>query len=477
MAPRLIPVLLVAACAVGGSVAARGAGGAAAPAADGVKLTPVGRFRSPTYVVAPPGDVRRLFVVEKAGAIRVVVDGKVRPRPFLDLSALVRPVGAEQGLLSLAFAPAYATTGRLYVYYVDQDENARLVEYRRSARNPNVADPATAREVLKIVQPSGEHYGGHLLFGPDGYLYFGIGDGGLERNRDPMRAQRPDELHGKILRIDPRGTAPDEYRVPASNPFVGKAGWRPEIWALGFRNPWRIWIDPVTDDFYAGDVGEYVRESVEYAAAGKAAGRNFGWPCFEGGLAKPDYPPALCPGAVPPLVEYAREGVDCAVVGGVVVRDPRLPALAGRYLFSDFCGGELTSIRVRAGAARVRAVLDVGRHAGVTSFGVDARGRVYVATISGPVYRLDPRLRPAPAGEPERRGRALFRSFCGGCHTLAAAGTTGAVGPNLDEARPPRELVIQRVTAGTDVMPSFKDILSPTQIGAVADFVVSATAR
>ena len=444
--------------------------------AKSVKLTRIGRFSSPVYVTAPPGDQRHLFVVEKPGTVRALVDGKPQQRPFLDLTGQVRWEGNEQGLLSLAFSPDYAASGRFYVDYVDLDGNEHVVEFRRSRSDPMRADPGTRRELLFVPRPSGEHYGGLLLFGPDGYLYLGLGDGGLTRDKDSMRAQRPSDLNGKILRIDPRPTATDPYRIPPSNPYVGQAGWRPEIWALGLRNPWRYWIDPKTSDLYIGDVGEYVRESIKYAPGPHAAGTNFGWPCYEGNLPSATFGPELCPGRVPALLEYAREGVNCAVIGGVVVRDPRLQALVGRYLYTDYCGGEIDSILVRRGRIVKRVRLDLERRAGITSFGQDALGRVYLTTLTGDVFRLDPRVKAAPPTEPILQGRSLFVSNgCGNCHTLAAAGGTGTVGPNLDLTKPSRELVIERVTKGTAVMPSFKDVLSQTQIEKIADFVVQAT--
>ena len=253
-------------------------GGRAHPGGLG-KVTPlryelkeIGRFVAPTHVTAPPGDTRRLFVVEKAGRIRVVLDGRVLARPFLDLTALVKSDGGEQGLLSLAFAPDYATSGNFYVYYVDRDENARVVEYRRSAASANRADPATRREVL-LVPGFGEHYGGLLLFGPDGVLHLGVGDGGLEQNRDPLRAQRDGELHGKILSVDPTTGAT-------------------EAWVKGLRNPWRYWVDATTQDLWVGDVGEYVRESIDYVPGPNVAGANLGWPCFEGAARETGVPPS-----------------------------------------------------------------------------------------------------------------------------------------------------------------------------------------
>jgi glucose/arabinose dehydrogenase len=440
-----------------------------------VKLTEVGRFREVTDVVAPPGDTHRLFVVEKSGAIAVLVDGKRRTEPFLDLGPLVRWSGNEQGLLSLVFAPDYADSGRFYVYYTDTDENARLVEYRRSPTNPNRADPATRREVLLMEQPSGEHYGGDVLFGPDRYLYLSVGDGGYERNRDPLRAQRLDNLHGKILRIDPRPADGEPYTVPRSNPFVGTAGALPEIWVTGLRNPWRFWLDPPSGNLYIGDVGENVREAIKYAAAETAPGTNFGWPCFEGLLPSAEFTRNQCAGAKPALLEYAREGGSCAVIGGVVAHDPRLPRLEGRYLYSDLCLGEILSLRVRGGKAVAEQSLRLYRP-GVTTFGVDARNRIYIGTSQGRVYRLDPRVAAAGAGVRKLSGRELFlETGCGTCHLLAAAGTAGTYGPDLDEAKPSHELVVERVRWGYRAMPAFGPRLADDEIERIADFVASAT--
>ncbi len=447
-------------------VAVAGTAVAARTPADSGKVTPlryelkeIGRFVAPTHVTAPPGDTRRLFVVEKAGRIRVVLDGRVLARPFLDLTALVKSDGGEQGLLSLAFAPDYATSGNFYVYYVDRDENARVVEYRRSAASANRADPATRREVL-LVPGFGEHYGGLLLFGPDGVLHLGVGDGGLEQNRDPLRAQRDGELHGKILSVDPTTGAT-------------------EAWVKGLRNPWRYWVDATTQDLWVGDVGEYVRESIDYVPGPNVAGANLGWPCFEGALARPEYPPELCPGARAPLLDYAREGGNCAVIAGVVVRDSRLPALTGRFLYADLCLGEVIAVAPRGDELASARSLRLYRP-GITSFGQDARGRVYLTTISGPVYRLDPRGSRGAATGARRpsSGRELYLAAgCGTCHSLTAAQTAGTYGPNLDDASPSRALVIERVTWGKGAMPSFKGRLTAPEIERLADFVSSRAGR
>ncbi len=442
----------------------------------GVKLTRVANVGAGlVQLAAAPGNRTRLFVAEKVGRIRVILNGKLRDVPFLDLSDSVASAGGEQGLLSIVFAPDYEDSGLFYALFSGLDETVHIEQFRRSRKNPNRADPASRRLILRVEPARGDHYGGMLQFGPDGFLYASVGDGGLGRNYNPMRAQQLDDLNGTILRIDPTTGRAKPYRIPKSNPFVGAPG-RDEIWAYGLRNPWRFWIDRVTGDLYIGDAGEFVRESIDYANPSDARGGNFGWPCFEGGLQH--RPERLCPGAIPPLFEYAREDGYCAVIGGVVVRDPRLPGLSGSYLFSDFCKGTLKSLeRTRSGSALVRS-LHLERPA-VTSFGIDNRERVYITSLNGSVWRLDPRLRPRSArngGGAAENGKALFQeNGCGNCHTLAAANATGTIGPNLDQTKPSLELALDRLRNGKGGMPSFEGIMSDDQLDELARFVVEST--
>jgi glucose/arabinose dehydrogenase len=358
--------------------------GAAAPDSEssakrGVRLVRVGRFDNPVYVTAPPGDRRRLFVVEQTGRIRVLVGGKRRAKPFLDLSRDVT-FGGEQGLLSMAFAPDYAKTRRFYVNFTDRNGDTRIQEFQRSKGNPNRANRASRRPILFVDQPYPNHNGGLVLFGPDGYLYVGMGDGGA--GGDPEnRAQNLNSLLGKMLRIDPR---PGAARSPSSNPFVGRAG-RDEIYSYGLRNPWRFSFDRRTGDIYIGDVGQNAREEIDYAPRGGVAGRNYGWSCFEG---KRRYDSSRsCADATPPVLDYGRGGGECSVTGGVVVHDPRLQGLAGRYVYGDYCTGAIRSFRIVNGRATGdrRTGLDVPE---LSSFGEDARGRVYAVSLNGPVYRL-----------------------------------------------------------------------------------------
>jgi glucose/arabinose dehydrogenase len=353
-----------------------------------LQLTPIGTFERPDLVTAPPGDPSRIFVVEQRGVIRVIDGGVLRDTPFLDISDQVQEAN-ETGLLGLAFAPDYAESGLFYVYFNRHEGNGNvyLEEFRRSASDPDQADPYSGRVVLTIFKPWENHNGGMIQFGPDGNLYVAVGDGDSGVLNPPGAfAQTLDDLLGNILRIDPRADGDKPYTVPDSNPFVGVAGEDPEIWSYGFRNPWRFWVDAVTGDLYIGDVGEGVREEIDYQPAGKG-GLNFGWPCFEGAVVFD--PTATCPGAVAPVYDYNHNTNLCAVIGGVVLHDPRLPSLDGAFLYSDLCGGEVMDLRVKDGAVTSNDDLKLNVP-GVDSFGTDALGRAYVVSFNGPVFRIDP---------------------------------------------------------------------------------------
>jgi hypothetical protein len=377
-------------------------------AALAVRLVEVGRFEQPVHVTSPPGDERRLFVVEQGGRIWVV-DGHRLPRPFLDISGEVSRTDIEEGLLSLAFAPDYAMSGRFYIDYTDHGHRTIVEEFHRS-RDPTLAAVGSRRQVLVVANPTDHHHAGHLLFGPDGYLYISQGDGGdaLERN---FPSQRLDNLHGKILRIDPRPTGSRPYRIPPDNPFVEGPG-RDEIWVYGLRNPWRFGFDAATGALVIGDAGDLSVEELDIAPR---AALNFGWNCFEGSAPRaPDGHPS-CRNALGPAIEHfrgstpvvrrnevapvvtrGRPRVDarlnpgepaCSIVAGVSVQDPELPTLAGRFLYGDFCDNSIRSFRVAGGRAVERRPLGVEVPL-VSSFGVDAANRVYAASLEGPVYRL-----------------------------------------------------------------------------------------
>jgi glucose/arabinose dehydrogenase len=350
----------------------------------GLRLRRIGRFASPLYVTAPPGDRRRIFVVEQGGRVRIVRGGRVLRRPFLNISRRVE-AGGERGLLSLAFAPDYARSGRFYVYYTGAGGHIRVVEYRRASAER--ADHSSARLVLFQSHPVVNHNGGPLVFGPDGLLYIGLGDGGGGGDLHGPRGngQNLGTLLGKILRIDPRPQGDRRYRIPPSNPFVGRSGARGEIYAYGLRNPWRFAFDPRTRDLVVADVGQ---NEVEEVSIIRRKGANLGWRPFEG--RRRFTPGERAPGHVPPVIQRFHSNGNCSITGGVVVRDRVLSALRGRYVFGDFCRGRIESARLRGGRARdVRATrLQVDS---LSSFGEDGRGRVYATSLDGPVYRLVPR--------------------------------------------------------------------------------------
>jgi glucose/arabinose dehydrogenase len=355
----------------------------ATAARPGLRLQRIGTFDNPVYVTAPPGDRRRVFVVEQGGYVRIVRGGKTLSRPFLAIPTRITS-GGERGLLSLAFAPDYASSGLFYVYYTAPDGDIRIVEYRRSSRDRAAHD--SARVVLSLDHPASNHNGGLALFGPDGLLYVGLGDGGGGGDQHGARGngQNRSTLHGKILRIDPRRAGDRPYRVPDGNPYVGRGGGRPEIFAYGLRNPWRFSFAP-NGDLVVGDVGQ---GEVEEITVVRRKGSNLGWRVWEG---RSRYSPGeSAPGHVPPAIQRYHSDGNCSITGGVVVRDPVLSALRGRYVFGDFCRGRIESARLRGNKARdVRATrLEVDS---LSSFGEDGRRRVYVTSLGGPVYRLAPR--------------------------------------------------------------------------------------
>jgi len=339
-------------------------------------------------VTAPPGDKRRLFVVEQTGRIRLLKRGKLKSRPFLDLSSQVSCCG-EQGLLSMAFAPDYASSKLFYVDYTNRQGDTRVVEYR--AASADRADPSSARVVLAVDQPEPNHNGGLLVFGPDKLLYVGLGDGGGADDQHGSRGngQNRGVLLGKILRIDPRQSGSRSYSVPSSNPFVGRSGLRPEIWAYGLRNPWRFSFDRSKGDLVIGDVGQETREEVDFAPRSRGAGRgvNYGWRVREGKIQNPAYPDERVSGAVGPVLDYSHSSGRCSITGGYVVRDRRVPGLYGRYVYGDYCGGRLMSVRLKPGKARSNRSLGITVPS-LSSFGEDAVGRVYVTSSEGAVYRF-----------------------------------------------------------------------------------------
>jgi glucose/arabinose dehydrogenase len=358
---------------------------ATAAARKGVRLRKIGSFQAPVFVTAPPKDRRVQFVVEQGGRIMVVRDGRKLATPFLDIAGQVTS-GGEQGLLSMAFAPDYAASGRFYVYFTDNGGDQRVVEYRRQSANR--ADPGSARVVLVMQDSESNHNGGLLLFGPGGHLYIGTGDGGGAGDRHGPRgnAQNLGSLLGKILRIDPRPSGDRAYSIPGSNPFVGRSGARGEIYAYGLRNPWRFSFDRRNGDLSIGDVGQNAVEEIDFVRSGRA--KNFGWRPFEG---KSRYTPGeSAPGHVDPVMQRFHDDGYCSITGGVVVRDRSVPALYGRYVFGDFCRGRIESAKLRPGRATQQRTTRL-RVPSLSSFGEDARGRVYAVSLEGPVYRITAR--------------------------------------------------------------------------------------
>ena len=337
----------------------------------------------PLFLTSPPGDAR-LFVVERTGRIRVIKAGVLQPRPFLDVTARITSAGGEQGLLGLAFAPDYATSGRFYVDYTDVNGDTRVMRYAVSS-DPDSADPASAQVVLAQAQPFSNHNGGMLAFGPDGMLYVGLGDGGSAG--DPQgNGQNRGVLLGKILRLDVSGAG--AYSVPAGNPFSSPD--RPEIWCYGLRNPWRFSFDRQNGDLYIGDVGQNQHEEVDVATAASGGGRgiNFGWNTMEG---RACYSPKIgcdTTGLAMPVIDYDH-GQGCSVTGGYVYRGTAVPALRGHYLYADYCSSWVRSFRYAGGQALEQT--DWGTLPGQPlSFGEDADGELYVLLQSGVVVRVAP---------------------------------------------------------------------------------------
>jgi glucose/arabinose dehydrogenase len=356
---------------------------ASASAKRGVALKRIGSFNAPVYVTGAPGFPKLLFVVEQPGRILALQGG--RQRTFLDIRGLVG-YGGEEGLLSVAFPPDYARSKRLYVYYTDNAGDIRVDEFRRRAATR--ASFGSRRPVIRIPHPvNSNHNGGQLQF-LGSLLYFGTGDGGAGGD-PPNNAQNKDVLLGKLLRIDPRPSGGQPYSVPSSNPFVGKVG-RDEIYSYGLRNPFRFSFDTTHSRprIAIGDVGQDSFEELDYLTVGRASGANFGWDAFEG-FAKYDGGTPDPGGTVKPIFAYGR-GRGCTIIGGYVVRDRRLPGLRGRYVYADLCEGQLRSLvphRKRASGDRKLGL----RVESPSSFGEDQRGRLYVASLEGPVYRLVPR--------------------------------------------------------------------------------------
>jgi glucose/arabinose dehydrogenase len=345
-------------------------------AAARVTLTEVASGLDSPVAFATRADDDRLYIAEQSGRIRIADRGTVLEEPVLEIDV---SGGNEQGLHGLVFS---ADGTKLYVDYTGPNGDTRVDEY---TMNGDVADTATRREILAVDQPYANHNGGHVTFGPDGMLYVTLGDGGS--GGDPeQRAQNLGVLLGKILRIDPKPSGEAQYTIPPDNPFAGQAGARTEIWMYGLRNPWRFSFDRETDDVWIGDVGQNAWEEIDFTTSAQASGSNWGWDRREGTHEFDGAPPA---GARDPIFELSHGDGNCSVTGGYVYRGEAIPALRGAYVFADFCVGELLALVQHNGVLADQALLGV-QAAGVTSFGEDANGELYVLSRGGAVYRIDP---------------------------------------------------------------------------------------
>ena len=373
------------ACLLLAAVAAAGCGDDHGRVESGDRLTfdtVATGLSAPVFLTAAPGDSIRLFVVEQGGTIRVIRHDSLLVTPFLDFSDSVSH-GDEQGMLGLAFAPDYATSGAFYVHTTDLAGDIRVLRFKVSG-DPNVANASSGVEILRFDHPQANHNGGMISFGYDGYLYIGSGDGG--GGGDPLETgQDPSDLLGAILRIDVSGDSAG-YAIPAGNPFVGDSGFAPEVWAYGLRNPWRFSFDSVNHDLWIGDVGQGQYEEVD-RLHGTGGGQNLGWNELEGTHCYEPSSGCSTAGKTMPLFDYAHGTDRCSVIGGYVYRGTEALELTGSYLYGDLCDG---MVRVREGGGGFST--SVG--AAIYSFGEDLLGRVYVLLGDGRVLRITGALRP-----------------------------------------------------------------------------------
>jgi glucose/arabinose dehydrogenase len=358
---------------------------------DALALEPVADGLDAPIGIANAGDGSgRLYVLEQAGRVRVIeVNGDLRDEPFVDLQGRIQ-LAFEQGLLGIAFHPDYSSNRRVFVHYSRAGDGATVVSELRASGDGRTADPGSERVLLTQAQPFTNHNGGQLAFGPDGYLYLGLGDGGS--GGDPFgNAQNTDVLLGKILRLDV-DSPPDGdrgYAIPPDNPFASQgvppgAG-RPEIWAYGLRNPWQFSFDAAAGDLYIGDVGQNGWEEINRQPSDSRGGENYGWDVMEGRhcFGRADCDQA---GYVKPIAEYPLERGNCSVIGGYVYRGQQQPDLQGVYVFADYCSGLVFTLQVDEGTTTPKVVLDSGLN--ISAFGTDEDGEIYVADIDGSIRRV-----------------------------------------------------------------------------------------
>lgn len=380
-AALLLSLLMLVSCSGGG-------GSAQAPPPDNPPAFPaitltsfITGFNQPVNIAHAGDGSGRLFVVERAGVIKLVSNGSVSATPFLDISGLVQSTGGEQGLLGIAFPPGFSTKQYFYVNYTGLSGvtgDTVVARYPVSV-DPDLADPAGGVTILTQAQPFANHNGGHLVFGPDGFLYLALGDGGS--GGDPFNnAQNLAVLLGKILRIDVEsGVSP--YAIPAGNPFGS------EIWAYGLRNPWRFSFDRGSGDLYIADVGQNQFEEVNFQPAASSGGENYGWNIMEGMHCFTD-PACSQAGLTLPVAEYDHLSGDCSVTGGFVYRGAQYPSLQGIYLYGDFCSGRIWGLRRNGLVWENQLLLDTTLN--ISSFGEDEAGNLYVADMTaGVIYKID----------------------------------------------------------------------------------------
>ncbi|NDJ85103.1 MAG: PQQ-dependent sugar dehydrogenase [Chloroflexi bacterium] len=335
----------------------------------------------PLFLIEPDDGTGRLFILEQPGRIRIVEDGELLDEPFLDLTESTGITANERGLLGLAFDPSFAENGYFYVDYTRLSDGHTVVSrFTVSEDDPNRADPDSETMILFVEQPFGNHNGGMVAFGPDGYLYVGLGDGGS--GGDPRNnGQNPNTLLGTILRIDPVSTTP--YAIPDDNPFVDSQEGAPEVWAYGLRNPWRFSFDIETGDLYIADVGQNAYEEINFQPADSSGGENYGWNVYEASLR---YSGGMAEDAVFPVAEYGRsEG--CSITGGYVYRGESLPDLEGVYFYADYCTGTIWWLNRSQEDEWDGGVL-METDLQITSFGQDLSGEIYVIDRGGGIYKL-----------------------------------------------------------------------------------------
>jgi len=350
------------------------------PDAEAYRWTEVFSGLSSLVGIVNAGDGSgRLFILEKPGRILIAQNEQILETPFLDISDHVGSRASEQGLLGLAFDPKYSESGLFYVHYSSQNGNTVISRFKISVNDANRADPTSEKQLLSVLQPFANHNGGQMAFGPDGYLYLGLGDGGS--GGDPYRnGQSTNTLLGKILRIDVNGD--DPYAIPADNPFADGGG-EAEIWAYGLRNPWRFSFDSATGDLYIGDVGQGDWEEIDYLPAGSPGGANFGWNAMEG---THPFNGSDSESFVAPVAEYSHSEGGCSVTGGYVYRGAALPAWHGIYFYGDYCSGKVWGLLKNGDAWQSTHLFDL--QARISTFGVDEDGELYLADYSGSIYRL-----------------------------------------------------------------------------------------